>query len=193
MRTILFLLFLALACCRKEPLKPIELTTTPEPKLKIVWRVPAVPDTTEYPSNPYALCNGNIAFGTDFYSPSAFLQMRSAMDGRLQWKFAPTFSSTDGFSHGKIFSVGSKVMLSDWHEAYCIDGEEGYLQWGTNFRPQKADPSAAVINDQFYKLIYWGSPPKIHTYTLLRTHYLSGQWDTLLTIHQRFSVWKSKI
>ncbi|MCY7327219.1 MAG: PQQ-binding-like beta-propeller repeat protein [Saprospiraceae bacterium] len=44
-----------------------------------------------------------------------------------------------------------------------------------------------VIGDQFYKIMYWGSKPKTHTSTLLRTHYLSGQWDTLLTIHAKDS------
>ena len=75
-------------------------------------------------------------------------------------------------------------MLSQWHEAYCVDGQTGAIDWATNFRPQKAEPSAIVIGDHFYKNMYWGSHPKVHTTTLVRTHYLSGQWDTLLTIPQ---------
>ena len=187
MRIMFFLLLLGFFSCKKETIKPTELPPTPEPKLKIVWRVPTVPDTTEYPSAPYTLVNGNPVFGTSFYLPSAFIQVRGQTDGHLRWKFTPTFSGTDGFSYGKIFTVGSKVMLSDWHEAYCINGEDGHMEWGTNFRPQKTEWFGATIGDQFYKIMYWGSKPKTHTSTLLRTHYLSGQWDTLLTIHAKDS------
>lgn len=187
MRPIFFLLLLGFAYCKKEPIKLIEPPTISEPKLKIVWRVSTVPDTTEYFSEPHTLVNSNPVFGTNFYQPSAFIQVRDKTNGNLKWTFSPTFSSADAFLHGKIFTADSKVMLSDWHEAYCINGEDGHLEWGTNFRPQKAEPFAIVIGDQFYKFIYWGSPPKIRTSTLLRTHYLSGQWDTLLTIHAKDS------
>ena len=187
MRTMFFLLLLGLLSCKKEPIKPNGPTPTPEPKLKIVWQVPTLSDTTEYPSNPYAVVNGNPVFGTDFYSPSAFIQVRNKVAGSLMWKFAPTFTGTDGFLNGQIFSIGSKVMLSTWDEAYCIDGQNGTLGWATDFWPQKAERPAAVIGDQFYKIIYWGNKPKTNTSTLLRTHYLSGQWDTLFTIHAKDS------
>ena len=187
MRTMFFLFILGFLSCKKEPIKSIGPTPTPEPKLKIAWTVPALPDTTEYSSNPHALVNGNPIFATNFYNPSAFIQTRDKVSGSLIWTFTPTIAPTDGFVNQQIFSKGSKVMISKWHEAYCIDAQSGVLDWATNFRPQKAEFYATIIEEEFYKIVYWGSKPKTHTSSLLRTHYLSGHWDTLFTIHAKDS------
>lgn len=68
MKNMFFLLLLGLLSCKKEPIKPNEPIPTPEPILKIVWRVPALPDTTEYASYVHTLVDGNPVFGTNFYS-----------------------------------------------------------------------------------------------------------------------------
>lgn len=133
-------------------------------EVKSCRRAPAIPDTTEYPSNPYALVDGNPVFGTNFYSPSAFIQVRNKASANLMWTFTPTIAPTDGFVNQQIFAKGSKVMLSKWHEAYCLDGQTGIPNWATNFRPQKAELYATVIGEQFYKFIYWAVTENLCSY-----------------------------
>jgi outer membrane protein assembly factor BamB len=181
----LFCFFLFLNC-HKEPLPPVQMPppVAVESKLKILWQVPVTPDTSgEHTTKPQCLVNGNIVFTSDFASPSAFVSLLDAETGQKRWKFDNFILPIDGFTNYNVFSVQNKVIVNAWHRTYSLDVQTGNLDWSIDVSADGAgEPRITTIGDYIYKFNYTGTKPHSTSESLVRTHYLLGRWDTLLTI-----------
>ncbi len=180
----LFLILMALSC-QKEPIVPPIVPPTHAPsKLEIVWQAPIVADTSEHSTSPQALGEGGIAFSTNFTAPSAFVQMREADSGAFRWKFDNFILPVDGFLENQIERLNNKIVINKWHRTYCVDGQSGHLDWAQDVTTQGGygEPQIHVYGDYVYKANFTGAKPKSTSESVVRAHYLQGNWDTLLTI-----------
>ena len=177
-------MMLGLLGCQKEQLIPTPIQPTPTtPKLNILWKVPVLPDTSGHNTLAHTLVNGDVVFGTNFTLPSAFLQLRDGKTGAFKWKFDGFLYPNEGFLYNHVFAIQNKVIINDWHQTYCIDAASGNKEWLNNVGATgQGEPTATVIGDYVYKVNYQGDPPGTYTSSVVRTHYLSGRWDTLVTI-----------
>ena len=180
-----FFLVLLILGCYKDPIVPPIDPPTPTPsKLEIVWQAPIVSDTSEHSTFPWALVEGGIAFATNFTAPTAFVQMRKADNGTFRWKFDNFILPVDGFLRNQIERINNKVVINAWHRTYCVDALSGHLDWAKDVTLEGGggEPSIHVYGDYVYKANYTGSKPESTSESVVRAHYLQGQWDTLLTI-----------
>lgn len=153
-------------------------------KLKILWQVPITQDTSgEYPSSPHCIVNGNIVFSSRFASPSAFITMLNGETGQHLWKFDNFILPIDGFATYEITGIKDKVLVNRWHRTYCLNAQNGQLDWSIDVSGLGGgEPAVTTIGDYIYKCNYTGSKPRSKSESVVRTHYLQGKWDTLLTI-----------
>jgi outer membrane protein assembly factor BamB len=64
-----------------------------------------------------------------------------------------------------------------------MDATNGNLDWSIEIsEPSGGEPQITTIGDYIYKANYTGEKPKSRSESVVRSHYLQGKWDTLLTI-----------
>jgi len=185
---MLFLLLLCLQGCRKEgPMLP-PINPGEDSKLDIVWQVPILPDTSENATAALGIMNGNPVYCLKFYSPSAFIQLRDKETGTLKWKYDQWIWPFDGLSPNQVAIINNNFIANAWHRTYCIDAQ-GALNWSIDVTQQGGggDPFIIADGDYIYKEIYTGTHPRVVKASAVRTHYLTGQWDTLVNIQARDS------
>ena len=177
---------LIMSCGCKEPLDP----TTPQPPvdpekvLNVLWQVPLQPDTGLYDIGYGCAISeqGEVIYTVNWTNVGPKVVMRDGSAGQLKWEYP---FPTDGFNDpGQLHRVNNKVVVSKWSNVHVINMSTGIADW-TYKVPESGYGLVAcnVINDQIYKVVAPGNPPINSSSTLLRTHYLSNQWDTVLTLN----------
>ena len=178
------MLFAILSACNKEPVKPTPPPTPTTSKLQILWKTPISPDTALYTSTAQALVDQGIVFSTNFYSPSAFVRVLNAQTGQLRWKFDNFIKPIDGFLTDMVLSVNNKVIINKWDRTYCVDAQNGSLDWSSDVSSiGNGAPLINTIENYVYKVHFTGQKPISASESMVRAHYLSEKWDTLLTIN----------
>ena len=188
MRNYAILLLFSLLACHKDPVVPPPVPPIATSKLDIVWQVPILPDTSENSTVALAILDGDPVYCLNFYLPSAFLQLRDGASGALKWKYDQWLRSFDGLSPNEAATINNKLIVNAWHRTYCINAQ-GTLDWAVDVTQQGkgGDPFIIINGGYIYKEIHIGTHPKITNSTLVRTHYVAGKWDTLVTIQARDS------
>lgn len=170
--------------CQKDSLQPNVPPPVATPKLEVLWQQPLMPDTGRYTGNAQFVKNGDIVYTVNFTSPNATLNKRSGKTGELLWSFGAFYKPTDFSSSRQVFDAQGYTLVNNWHTSYCLD-YSGNLIWGS-FVEDKGGGFlfAQLIADYLYTIHFEGTPPGITCSSIVRTHYLSGEWDTLVTIPQ---------
>ncbi|MBN8684276.1 MAG: PQQ-binding-like beta-propeller repeat protein [Chitinophagales bacterium] len=178
------LLSLLAACGNKEPL----VTPPPPPPIdtqanfKVLWQTPLQSDTGQYTAWGQVVTDGgNIIYSINWTSPLPTVGMRNGETGALIWE--QQFPSR-GFLNDNFYNINNKIVISDWSETQVWDVASGSVDWAYKV-PESGYGMVTcnVINDQIYKVVAPGGPPYNPSSTLLRTHYQSNQWDTVLTLN----------
>jgi len=190
---ILFGLYITLSIlsCTKDkmlviPPPPIDTTVN---KLNVLWQIPISPDTNEYGGHAHFIWNGNVLFTSIFTDPNVTVEMRYPATGDLQWTFN-SFSSVIGDFEPflQLINIRNTTIMNKWREVYCINNQTGQQLWASVVpEPGSGEPTISAIGDYVYTCHFTGHKPATTSESLVRSHYLSGHWDTLVTFKQRHS------
>jgi outer membrane protein assembly factor BamB len=181
---ILFSLLFLLISCQKEPLPPAPPPPPISGKLKVQWQTPVTPDTSRHTSRPECIIGENIVFSSNFILPSATVQSLNAETGKEQWRYNGFDSPIDGFVNFQVSGIHDKVIVNNWSYTYALDANTGSRFWSSIISGNSigGGSQGRLIGEYLYKANFYGPKPKSQSESVVRTHYLSGNWDTLLTI-----------
>ena len=175
-------IWLLFSGCRKEPM-PVPEPPIPNPsKLEIVWQKPVSSDTSEHYVNVHDASNNKVLYCVNLSSPTATLQTRNADNGQLDWVFSNFLSPSSGFFLVRdLFTYGSKIMVQDDTDVYCIDYLTGERLWV--YEALNAPLGCNKIGENLYTEQSTGNYPYITSSSIVRTK-ASNQftgWDTVYT------------
>jgi outer membrane protein assembly factor BamB len=178
-----FSLFLLVVSCQKDPIQPVPPISNPG-KLKVLWQTPVTADTSKHTSRPECMVEGNIVFSSNFILPSATVQLLDAETGVEKWRYNNFDSPIEGFVGFQVFGQKDKVLVNYWRNTYALDTKTGSRSWTISAEGDgnSGGSQAVLIGDYLYKVNFHGAKPKSVSESVVRTHYSSGKWDTLVTI-----------
>jgi len=182
---ITLLTSLSLWSCQKDSLQPYEPPPVTPPKLDVLWQKPLTPDTGRYTGDAQFINNGGIVYSINFISPSGTVNKRNGNTGELIWSFG-AFDRPASFNPSEqVFNVLGNTLVNVQDFTYFLD-ISGNLVWKKDVREKNGSSFyfSQLIGDYLYTIHYEGNNPAIKSSSIVRTHYLSGEWDTLVTIPQ---------
>ncbi|MFZ4475123.1 MAG: hypothetical protein ACOYPR_08020, partial [Saprospiraceae bacterium] len=181
----ILLVTLSLWSCQKDSLQPYVPPPVTPPKLDVLWQKPLTPDTGRYTGNAQFVNNGDVVYTIDFTSPSGTVNKRNGNTGELMWTFGAFDRPASFLPSEQVFDVFGNTLVNVNNFTYFLENS-GNLVWKKDVREKNGSsfPFSQLIDDYLYTIHYEGTNPAIKSSSLVRTHYLSGQWDTLVTIPQ---------
>ena len=176
---------LTLWSCQKDSLQPNVPPPVATPKLEVLWQQPLMPDTGRYTGNAQFVRNGEVVYTINFTSPSGTVNKRNGKTGELMWTFGAFDRPASFLPSEQVFDVFGNTLVNVNNFTYFLENS-GNLVWKKDVRGKNGSsfPFSQLIDDYLYTIHYEGTNPAIKSSSLVRTHYLSGQWDTLVTIPQ---------
>lgn len=186
-----FCFILCSMSCNKEKLRqpflpPLPMDTI-HSKLTILWQKPLTADTIECGGHAHFIWNDNVLFSTSFTAPNVNVEMRNGATGYLQWRFNNFSKVVGDFTPSQsLINVRHTTIMNSWGHVYCVDNQTGHQLWSSTVPdPGGGEPSIHGIGDYIYACHFSGGKPATISESLVRSHYLSGHWDTLITFQPR--------
>ncbi|MCC6463440.1 MAG: PQQ-like beta-propeller repeat protein [Saprospiraceae bacterium] len=185
MNKISFYLFLAalLAACHKPAPEPPDDPT--DTVLPVRWKAPLSADTMRRQAEVQYVWGNNIIYDIVQFGLGTSVEMRDSSGNRV-WAVDGFSASHKGFMEpGHILGIKDNTIVHDEESTACIDNRTGALIWHSSVKSIQTNASslASVIDDYVYAVHNSYGPA---SRSLVRTHYLNGRWDTLVTFPGKY-------
>jgi outer membrane protein assembly factor BamB len=186
--SIYFFLLAAVAFeCKKEPFQTGAGKVTAE----ILWQE-KLPGGAGYGDKTTLSQTGSIFYTKIFGGPNDVVACRDGLTGKVNYTWQDPIDIYDGEKISMLECYRDALVVGSYHEFNVLDARTGNRIWKTDAQTQGGTGSnrSAIIDEYIY---HTRSITNDRNAYLVKTHYLSGRWDTLFSIfphkaYVRFSV-----